>query len=129
MFGLKRFVLPALLIFSFCLPARVQAEPMKTLFMSSAYGVLAGTLVGAASLAFTDHPGDNLRNVARGASLGLYAGILLGLYVIYLVPDDEEDLPYSPYETPAGFIPSFEPVIADNGSLQGGQLEWTLSRF
>jgi len=53
---------------------------------SCTYGVLAGTLVGAASLAFTDRPGDNLNRVARGASLGLYTGILLGLYVVYIVP-------------------------------------------
>src|SRR5882757_5447774 len=57
---------------------------------SCTYGVLAGTLVGAASLAFVDKPGDNLSHVARGASLGLYAGILLGLYVVYIVPGLED---------------------------------------
>lgn len=62
--------------------------------MACTYGVLAGTLIGAASLAFVDKPSDNLNKVARGASLGLYAGILLGAYVIYVVPDDgEEDNP------------------------------------
>src|SRR6185437_13906171 len=56
-------------------------------FISSCtYGVLAGTLVGLASLAFTKDPGHNLSHVARGASIGLYAGILLGLYVVYVVP-------------------------------------------
>lgn len=58
---------------------------------SCTYGVLAGTLVGAASLAFTKRPGDNLNRVARGASLGLYTGILLGLYVIYIVPGLEKE--------------------------------------
>ncbi len=58
--------------------------------MSATYGVLAGTLVGAASLAFTDRPGDNLNRVARGASFGLYAGILLGVYIVYVVPSAEE---------------------------------------
>lgn len=55
------------------------------------YGVLAGTLVGAASLAFTEDPGNNLNHVARGASLGLYTGILLGLYVVYIVPGMDKD--------------------------------------
>lgn len=58
--------------------------------MSCSYGVLAGTLVGVASLAFEDQPGKNLNHVARGASIGLYAGILLGLYAIYLVPEEGE---------------------------------------
>ncbi|MEO0337029.1 MAG: hypothetical protein AAF202_11570 [Pseudomonadota bacterium] len=57
--------------------------------MSCTYGVLAGTLVGAATLAFEDQPGDNLNKVARGASIGLYTGILLGLYVVYGVSADD----------------------------------------
>lgn len=64
---------------------------MREFIMSCSYGVLAGTLVGAATLAFSDKPGDNLNKVARGASIGLYAGILLGLYVVYGVPSEEED--------------------------------------
>lgn len=55
----------------------------KEFITSATYGVLAGTMVGAATLAFTDNPGDNLGRIARGASLGLYAGIALGLYVTY----------------------------------------------
>src|SRR5581483_4418709 len=57
---------------------------------SCTYGVLAGTLVGAASLAFVSQPGQNMDHVARGASIGLYAGILLGLYVVYIVPGLED---------------------------------------
>lgn len=64
---------------------------MKDFVVSCSYGVLAGTLVGAATLAFSDKPGDNLNKVARGASLGLYAGILLGAYVVYGGPSEDED--------------------------------------
>ena len=71
-------------------PRVAQADPTQEFLMSCTYGVLAGTLVGAASLAFTEQPGDNLRNVARGASLGLYLGIFLGLYVVYVVPGQIE---------------------------------------
>jgi hypothetical protein len=71
---------------------RAQAESsMREFMMSCTYGVLAGTLVGAAMLAFTDQPGENLNKVARGASLGLYTGILLGFYVVYGVSSEEED--------------------------------------
>lgn len=69
-------------------------EGAREFVLSCSYGALAGTLVGAATLAFSEKPGDNLNNIARGASLGLYAGILLGLYVVYGVPSQpsEEDL-------------------------------------
>lgn len=60
---------------------------MKEFITTCTYGVLAGTLVGAATLAFTNNPGDNLNNIARGASIGLYAGILLGAYIVYGVDD------------------------------------------
>lgn len=87
-----RIIMPVLLLL---VSATAQAQPQqpppgasttKEFIASCTYGVLAGTLVGAASLAFTDRPGDNLNRVARGASLGLYTGILLGLYVVYIVP-------------------------------------------
>jgi hypothetical protein len=70
-------------------PVLASADDFHEFIMSCSYGVLAGTLVGAASLAFESQPGKNLNNVARGASLGLYAGILLGFYVISL-PDENE---------------------------------------
>jgi hypothetical protein len=75
----------------FVRPSAAKAEPTREFVLSCTYGVLAGTLVGAASLAFSDKPGDNLNKVARGASLGLYAGILLGLYVIYGVPSGQDE--------------------------------------
>jgi hypothetical protein len=79
--------------------SKARAEPTREFIMSATYGVLAGTLVGAATLAFTDHPGDNLKNIARGASYGLYAGILLGLYVAYGIPGaDETGSPAAPDE-------------------------------
>jgi len=46
--------------------------------------------VGVATLAFTSSPADNLMNIARGASLGLYAGIILGTYLVY-APEDSEN--------------------------------------
>ena len=59
------------------------ANPTKDFIKACTFGVLTGTLVGAASLAFEDQPGENLQQVARGASLGLYLGIGLGLYILY----------------------------------------------
>lgn len=77
------------------LPAHAEQNQAREFIMSCTYGVLAGTLVGAASLAFVDKPGDNLQRVARGASIGLYAGIGLGYYTVYYLPKqiqkEEED--------------------------------------
>ena len=107
---------------------KVQAENTREFITSCTYGVLAGTLVGAATLAFTDKPGDNLGNIARGASYGLYAGILLGAYVVYMVPKEgeeqyeEEQGPSE--ENPDGgtapearswTLPSIFPLISRNG--------------
>jgi hypothetical protein len=42
------------------------------------YGTAGGAILGAASMAF----GTSSRAIAQGASLGLYAGILFGTYVL-----------------------------------------------
>ena len=70
--------------------AQAAATPEREFIMSCTYGVMAGTLVGAATLAFSSSPGNNLQNVARGASLGLYLGIALGYYTAYLLPMQAE---------------------------------------
>lgn len=113
-------------------PKQAQAEPLRDFIMSCSYGVLAGTLVGAATLAFSDKPGDNLNKVARGASFGLYAGILLGLYVVYGVPNQEEaairdQLGYQDSK-PLNLRLVVAPVIGDRG-LEGGQVSYSVYRF
>jgi hypothetical protein len=99
----RKFIL-LLLIFT-SLPAH--ASKGREFLLSCTYGTLAGTLVGAASLAFTSQPSEKLYRVARGASLGLYAGIILGTYVTQFYrdpalgpypdeqPNDGTDLPQS----------------------------------
>lgn len=94
---------------------------MKEFLTTCAYGTIGGALVGAASLAFTDKPDGSLNNIARGASLGLYAGILFGAYVAYAVP--------SPTATqkPSDF--GFYPVFTDSLALDGAQMNYTMLRF
>ncbi len=43
------------------------------------YGVVGGALLGTATLAF----GAGGRSIAKGASIGLYAGLLFGGYIIF----------------------------------------------
>lgn len=103
------------------------ADPAKDFVMSCTYGVLAGTLVGTATLAFADKPGDNLNRIARGASIGLYAGILLGLYVVNLSnsPPPEEDTPPANVQIPRLQI---SPIISDRG-FEGGAVQYSLFKF
>ncbi len=94
---------------------------MKALGMMAIYGTAGGFLLGTAALAF-DAPG---RSPFVGASLGLYAGILFGTYVVvtYAVrkhrmenPGDPEDENYYP-ETPASpYEGPFQTSIPNNGS-------------
>ncbi|MEZ4872609.1 MAG: hypothetical protein R2827_10330 [Bdellovibrionales bacterium] len=96
----------------------VGATPTRDFIKACTYGVLTGTLVGAASLAFEDQPGENLQQVARGASLGLYLGIGLGLYILYGVDDDtnpEEEL-LEEFQQESRNVPRFyfHPIISQN---------------
>ncbi|MBY0517009.1 MAG: hypothetical protein K2P81_08885 [Bacteriovoracaceae bacterium] len=50
----------------------------KAFLLVSGYGAAGGALLGLASMAF----GTSSRAIAQGASLGLYAGILFGTYVL-----------------------------------------------
>lgn len=114
-------------------PSHSRAEPMREFIMSCSYGVLAGTLVGAATLAFSEKPGDNLNKVARGASFGLYGGILLGLYVVYGVPNQEESeiREQLGYQNPRFESPRFvvAPVLSPQGAINGGEFKYDIVRF
>ena len=101
----------------------------KEFIAACTYGVLAGTLVGAASLAFTSSPGKNLNRVARGASIGLYTGILLGAYVVYVVPGLEQ-----PEEDPlVGFLKAHpfwvSPTFGRNAVIDGAVADVTVAHF
>lgn len=59
--------------------AKADMDPrVKMMLTMSGYGAVGGALLGAASLAFDGKE----RNIAKGASLGLYAGILTGGYIL-----------------------------------------------
>ena len=98
---------------------RAHADPVRDFIVSCSYGVLAGTLVGAATLAFSDKPGDNLNKVARGASLGLYAGIFLGAYVVYGGPGEDDDA-----ATQLNNVGAWRPSLRPEGMAAGQRLAW-----
>lgn len=79
-----RFGLVCLLAASFMIaatpkPARAMDRKVLLMFKTAGYGAGAGLLVGAAT--WTMGIGTS-RNLMVGASLGLYAGILFGVYIL-----------------------------------------------
>ena len=94
---MKKIILAFVVITLMVAPGRASAQDKgKEILATAAYGVVAGSIIGVATLAFVSSPGGKLRNIALGASLGLYAGVLLGAYLAYgvsLEPEviDEDD--------------------------------------
>ncbi|MGE0764036.1 MAG: hypothetical protein AB7N80_12210 [Bdellovibrionales bacterium] len=132
--GFRRWLFVAILVTSFIAPQARADSSMREFVMSCTYGVLAGTLVGAALLAFTDQPGENLSKVARGASLGLYTGILLGFYVVYGVSEPEDpSLLNGPSEgwraKELPYLWAVTPTFSTQGRVDGAAMLGEVYRF
>ena len=76
---LSAFLIVLTVTFLFPKPAKAEIPVKAKAFLTIVgYGTAGGAILGAASMAF----GTSTRAVAQGASLGLYAGILFGTYVL-----------------------------------------------
>lgn len=100
---MKRFISLVLLASFLALPAHAKPEEslnvtgkrVKVVAKSAAFGMVGGLVVGLASQVFE----KKTKNIFMFGSLGLYAGILLGIYVVstssgpqqYEGPDTYED--------------------------------------
>jgi len=119
----------SLLFFVALITQNGRADNMTTLLKSCAYGTLAGAAVGLASLAITENPGGKINNVARGASLGLYAGIGIG---IYLVNNPEKaNMDYGQLKKSEEIQTQalwFSPITNQN-KIEGAQLNWARITF
>lgn len=60
-------------------PCLAAENAFKTVFEDSLYGGLAGGLVGAALLVFTNKPADHLDYIAYGAAGGVLVGAAYGV--------------------------------------------------
>lgn len=99
----KRFLLIFLSLIFISHQARADMDPkVKALGAMAVYGTLGGALLGTASLAFGAEP----RAIAKGASLGLYAGLLFGGYVVtsHILRNRNKGPvgPQNPYSYPEG---------------------------
>jgi len=99
------------------------AGTARVFVLTSTYGVMAGSLTGLASLAFYESPSDNLRNVAMGASIGLYVGLLLGTYIVFFGPSSQKSAGQGS-EASSGLLAGLYPTLDPN---QNWGLGWRLS--
>ena len=76
-----------------CLTASVSLAETKsgTVLKGTGYGAIVGTLIGAAVMAFTDDPGDNLDYLYKGAAVGAIGGMIYGFYEAETFATIDED--------------------------------------
>lgn len=117
-------VMACFLVFSSLAPQKAYADmdpKVKAVATMAAYGTVGGALLGTASLAF----GTKGRSVAIGASLGLYAGILFGTYIIVTHSMQQKGYYDQPvrkenYYPDDGFSPYRPGYDGAGGAYQGG---------
>ena len=100
------------------------ADDMTVFLRSSGYGAAAGAILGLASLAISDNPDSKINNVARGASLGLYAGIGFGLYSI-----NSRTAPLQRLDEASNFPQIWMSPIFHLSQLEGAQVSWMKIAF
>lgn len=60
--------------------AHAEDLPIAAILENGFYGGVIGSLLGTASIAFTDEPSDHLNFIAKGAAYGVFAGTIFGMY-------------------------------------------------
>lgn len=117
-FSMKKYLIALTVSFTllFSQASHAAIDPrMKMMATMAGYGVVGGALLGTATLAF----GAEGRAVAKGASLGLYAGLLFGTYILVNYEmkkrgyGQEQNKDYYPegsseYEEERSYLPALE---------------------
>lgn len=111
-------------IFAFASGANAQGSNMSIFLKSAAYGTAAGAVLGLATLAWSENPSSRISNVARGASLGLYAGIGFGLYTIYGPSQRNRDQDYTKLPYQIWLSP-----VASQEKIEGAQINFAKLTF
>ena len=94
-----------------------QAADFNRFLKSCGIGAMIGAGVGLASLAIENKPSDHYANIPRGASLGLYAGIAYGAYLVAPRPVNQmhQDIEFG---SDTLIVPTFAQNKVDGLSLQ-----------
>lgn len=82
------------------------AADFATFLKSCGMGAAMGAGIGLVSLAAENKPSEHYANISRGASLGLYAGIAYGAYLVtpHNQPQLRQDMDYG---TSTVIVPTF----------------------
>ncbi|MGA7826745.1 MAG: hypothetical protein WCA04_03735 [Geobacteraceae bacterium] len=67
-------------LFLIQVPCHAAETAFKGIVQDSIYGGIAGTVIGAAVLAFSHKPGDHLEYMAYGAAAGVLGGAAYGYF-------------------------------------------------
>lgn len=114
---MKKLILSVFILVALTIPtqkAKAMDPKGKAFMIICTYGTVGGALLGFASMAF----GTSSRAIAQGASLGLYAGIGFGAYVISSHRKSLEPQPESDYNQPPP--PGYGDPAGGNGFGQEG---------
>ncbi len=100
-----------------------QAADFKDFLKACGIGALIGAGVGVISLAAENKPSEHYGNMTRGASLGLYAGVAYGAYLMAPRPPSQmrQDMDY-------GLGPVITPTFAAN-KVDGFEVSSSVYRF
>ncbi len=122
-FSSLKFVSAALLMTLTFSATRAQASELSMFLKSCAYGTAAGAIVGLGLVALSEDPSDNMNTVARGASLGLYAGMGYGLYTLSNSSNPPAELTQSSHQV------WFTALQAPQKGIVGAQINWANFSF
>lgn len=118
---LKIFLL-FIFMFSFGFSPKSKLHAMdakgRAFLLMCGYGTVGGALLGFASLAFQSNP----RAIAQGASLGLYAGIIFGAYVITSYQSASQKSQAPAYQDPYAPDPYGAPSTVPGGGYPQQQV-------
>lgn len=117
---MRKLAVGVLVVLFACLAQPVTARAddiaLERVLRNALYGGALGAVVGAALLAFKDHPGDHLEFVTVGAASGVLVGVAWGMY------DSASRNPYVMLEhgrvhaaLPAPEVVTWAPSAADRG--------------
>lgn len=106
---------------------------MKNFLLACAYGTAGGAALGLLSVAISDDPDSKFDRVSKGASLGLYAGIGFGLYLLYgeqpSSRSDDFGLMKDKALSPQDISPVWMSLQTDKGAVTGAKFDWVVSNF
>ncbi|MBC7430035.1 MAG: hypothetical protein H7336_15580 [Bacteriovorax sp.] len=123
------FVVCFTLLFSSVSQAVTQSglDPkLKMIATMAGYGIVGGALLGTATIAF----GAGGRSIAKGASLGLYAGLVFGGYIIFNYEMKKRGYGQEQKEKGDYYPESSSPYENESSSVEKLQLEdYQLAQF